>query len=240
MKAFRIYAVAGTLLCSSPAVFASEYADFLRDATAPYGHYRQSLSLTSGNDAIEKSSQAVQQFIQGWDALAGRYAADPPKPFARLDDFPAKLKRPVEVGREALALLKDGRSARAHTVLEEVRYILWDLRVRAGINSITDRANDYHEAMEVILDHVAKAKDEDDLNDTVERYGAWLTIKWEELALAGDLALIRKDFDPAFSQGRKVLADYLAVLRKGDVVAAKAMSGQIKGAYKKVWSLDPR
>lgn len=240
MKTLMTYVAAGTLLCSAPAAIAAEYADFLRDTTAPYGHYRQSLSLTSGNEAVDKAALEVQQFVAGWETVAARYAGDPPKPFASLGDFPAKIKRPVDVGRDALALLKEGRAARAHTVLEEVRYILWDLRVRAGINSITDRANDYHEAMEVILEHVAKAKDEDDLNDVAERYGAWLSIKWEELALASDLSAIRKEFDPVFSDGRKVIADYLATLRKGDVAAAKKMSGPIKGAYKKVWSLDPR
>lgn len=239
MKTLMMYVAAGTLFCSTP-LFASEYADFLRDTTMPYGHYRQSLSLTSGNDAVDKATQAVQQFVTGWETVAARYAGDPPKPFAANGDFPAQMKRPVAVGREALALLKEGRAARAHTVLEEVRYILWDLRVRAGINSITDRANDYHEAMEVILEHVGKAKDEDDLNDVAERYGAWLSIKWEELALASDLGAIRKEFDPAFAEGRKVIADYRATLRKGDVAAAKKMSGPIKGAYKKVWSLDPR
>ena len=114
------------------------------------------------------------------------------------------------------------------------------MRVRAGTNSIADKTNDFHEAMEVVRDHAADAKRPDELMAVGERYPAWLSIKWEDHALAADLTAIRKDFDPAFADGRKAVADYLSAVRKGDVEAARKLSGGVKNAYKKLWALDPK
>ncbi len=39
---------------------ASEYADFLRDLSGPYAHYRQSLMLTSNANNIDKARRSAQ------------------------------------------------------------------------------------------------------------------------------------------------------------------------------------
>jgi hypothetical protein len=240
MKRLTSITVASLMLAAASSALASEYADFLRDAANPYGQYRQSLVLTSSKDNADKAQQAIAQFTQGWESVAEKYATDVPRPFAGITDYSAKIQRPVAVGKEAMALMKEGKVARAHAALEEVRYLLWDMRVRSGINSIADKSNDFHEAMEVVLDHAAAAKSADELMEVGERYAAWLSIKWEDHALAGDLAAIRKDFDPAFADGRKAVADYLNALRKGELEAAKKLSGGVKNAYKKLWALDPK
>ena len=239
MTRFRTLTLAGLLCVAASSTFASEYADFLRDATNPYGHYRQSLVLTSSKDNADKAQQAIAQFTQGWEVVVAKYAADVPRPFAGIADFPAKLARPVAVGKEAMLLMKEGKIARAHAVLEEVRYLLWDMRIRSGINSVADKSNDFHEAMEVVLEQAGDAKTPDELMAVAERYGPWLMIKWDEHALAGDLAAIRKEFDVAHGEGRKSVSDYLNALHKGDLDSAKKLASGVKNAYKKVWALNP-
>jgi hypothetical protein len=240
MQHLRSFTLSSLLLITAGSASASEYADFLRDMASPYGHYRQSLVLTSSKDNADKAQQAIAQFTQGWEAVAAKYATDAPRPLAGITDFSTKIQRPVAVGKEATALMKEGKVARAHAVLEEVRYLLWDMRVRSGINSIADKSNDFHEAMEVVLDHAADARTPDELKAVGERYAAWLSIKWEDHALAGDLVAIRKEFDPAFTDGRKAVADYLNALHNGDMDAARKLSGGLKNAYKKLWALDPK
>ena len=240
MQHLSSLALSALLLITTGSACASEYVDFLRDIASPYGHYRQSLVLTSSKENADKAQQAIAQFTLGWEAVAAKYAADAPRPLAGIADFSTKIQRPVAVGKEATALMKEGKVARAHAALEEVRYLLWDMRVRSGINSIADKSNDFHEAMEVVLDHATDARTPDELMAVGERYAAWLSIKWEDHALASDLTAIRKEFDPAFGDGRKAVADYLSALRKGDMEAAKKLSGGVKNAYKKVWALDPK
>jgi hypothetical protein len=94
--------------------------------------------------------------------------------------------------------------------------------------------------MEIIFDQASSAKNAEELISVGERYGAWLSLKWEEHALAGDLAQIRKEFDPAFSEGRKAVADYLDALRGGNIDAAKKLSRGVKNTYKNMWALDPK
>jgi len=49
---------------------ASEYADFLRDLSGPYAHYRQSLMLTSNANNIDKATQSISQFSIGRKGIA--------------------------------------------------------------------------------------------------------------------------------------------------------------------------
>ncbi len=240
MKLFKQFALAGLLLAATNSAMASEYKDFLRDLAVPYGHYRQSLVLTSNKDNADKARLAIDQFIQGWDGLATRYAMDPPTPFAGMADFSAKIKRATAVGQEAQTLMKDGQVARAHAVLEEVRYLMWDMRIKARINSVADKANDFHEAMEVVLDQATAAKGKDELTNVWTRYAAWLLIKWDDHALADDLEPIRKEFDAALMDGRKSITAYLDALHSGDTDSAKKLAGGVKNAYKKIWALDPK
>jgi hypothetical protein len=236
----RTFIVAGFIGVMSQSALAAEYADFLRDLAEPYAHYRQSLVLTSNSSTIDKATQEVSQFALGWERLATRYAGDPPKPFAGITDFKTRIARPLEISKEAAALLKQGKVNQAHAVLEEVRYLLWDMRIRSGINSIADKANDFHEVMEVVLDHAAAATDSEELKSVATRYGSWFLIKWDEHALASDLATVRAEFDNKFADGRKVIVSYIAALGSGDREAARKLAGPVKNAYKAIWAIDPK
>ena len=196
--------------------------------------------LTSNPDNIDKATQSISQFSTGWKGIVEKYAGDPPKPFAIIPGYADKIGRPLMISQEAQTLMATGKVAQAHMVLEEIRYLLWGMRVQAGINSVADKANDFHEAMEIILDHAAAAKDAEELAAVEARYGAWVVIKWEEHSLAADLGPVRKEFDIALTDGRKTIADYLTVLRNGNFEAAKKMVGPIKSAYKKMWAIDPK
>ena len=48
------------------------------------------------------------------------------------------------------------------------------MHVQAVINSVADKANDFHEAMEIILDHAAAAKNAVELSAVEAHYGAWV------------------------------------------------------------------
>jgi hypothetical protein len=239
MKTLKIFTIACALLLLSSPSLASTYTDFQRDLAVPYGHYRQSLMLTSKKENADQAKLAIEQFIKEWETLSKRYSTDIPTPFVAIADFSSKLQRPVAIGHEAMKLVSEGQVINAHAVLEEVRYLLWGMRIQARLNSVADKANDFHEAMEVVMDQAATAHSAEELTAISQRYGAWLMIKWEEQALADDLTSIRAKFEPALAEGRPVINAYLDALRAGDSVAAKKLTGSIKNAYKKIWLLDP-
>jgi len=217
---------------------ASEYAAFSRDLVQPYDFYKKSLALTSKKEDADKAKSAINSFVETWGPFAAKYAGDVPKPFAGIADFSTKIKRPAEVGKLAAEQLKTGNITQAHATLEEVRYLMWEMRVKSGIASLSDKANDFHEAMEIVLDHAGDAQSAEDAKKVFKRYGAWFLIKWDDMANADDIASIRKSFDPAFNDGRKAVVGYLDTLKQGDLNQVKKLSGSVKGAYKKVWMLD--
>lgn len=219
-------------------VNASEYSAFTSDLVKPYDFYKKSLALTMKKEDAVKANLAINSFIETWVPFAAKYSVDTPKPFIKLADFSADIKRPTEIGKQAAELIKAGNIAQAHAALEEVRYLLWEMRVKSGVVSLSDKANDFHEVMEVVLKHVGEAQSPDDVKKVFRRYGAWFLIKWDDMANADDIVSVRKSFDPAFTDGRKAVASYLEVLKQGDLAQAKKLSGSVKGAYKKVWMLD--
>jgi hypothetical protein len=234
-KALLLFVV--TLILASGAS-ASEYKTFTRDLVQPYDSYKKLLSLTNKKEDAEKAKAAVSSFIEAWSVFAAKYASDVPKPFAEIRDFSAKITRPIEIGRQAAEYLKMGNVERAHSVLEEVRYLMWEMRITSNIVSLSDKTNDLHEAMEVVLDHAALAKGPEETKKVYDRYGKWFLIKWDDMINAPDVASVKKAFDPVFEDGRKAVAAYLDALKQGDVVLAKNLSGGVKGAYKKVWMLS--
>ena len=132
-------------------VGAADYTAYQKDVMESYGFYKKALSLTGKKENRDKAIPVVQNFIDGWAEIVDKYKENPPQEFKEIVAFQEKLSRPVAVGQEALTLLQDGNVLAAHSSLEEVRYLLWRMRIDAGIVSLNDKINDFHEAMEIII-----------------------------------------------------------------------------------------
>jgi hypothetical protein len=216
---------------------ASDYKVFQKDIMEPYGFYKKSLALTSKKKNREKAIDMVEKFIGSWEAFAQKYENDVPDQLKQTYDFNKKINRPVAVGHEALEMLRAGKVKIAHTQLEEVRYSLWQIRVDAGIVSLNDKINDFHEAMEVVLDGVAESHSSDSLQHLDARYGAWLAIKWAEIKSADYSGADKDAFSLAIANGHNAIAELRKNLKKGDAVGAKKAGGKVKKSYKTIFFL---
>lgn len=225
-------------LAMSSIATASDYAVFCRDLAAPYSDFKKSLSLTSKKEDSEKAKLAINSFISGWEKLASRYASDAPTVFAAEKDFQALINRPVAVGKEAAALMAKGEIKAAHNLLEEVRYLMWQLRVTNGVVSLADKVNNFHEAMEIVLDKADETKDPAKWKAVEYRYGAWLAVTWEELNLAPAQETSSPAFKAAFKDGRDAIKALRAALVHADQTNIKQSGSAVKTAYKKVFFLD--
>ncbi|MDJ0807357.1 MAG: hypothetical protein QNJ78_11035 [Gammaproteobacteria bacterium] len=218
-------------------VIASEYADFTKDIVEPYGLYKRSLALTSKKKNQEKAIVVVQKFINSWGMFANKYANDVPDQLSQTVDFKSKIHRPVTVGEEALAMLKAGEVKQAHLLLEEIRYSLWRMRVDAGIVSLNDKINDFHEAMEVVLDGITEDRSPEQLKYLGNRYGGWLAIKWAEVGMA-DSSVVDKDaFTLVIKNGHNAIANLLEMLKMGNFAEARNAGGKVKQHYKTIFFL---
>jgi hypothetical protein len=226
----------GTLLVAPVVAMGSDYADFNKDLSLPYSHYKKSLSLTSKKEDADKAKVAIAAFTTEWGKLAAKYSKDVPDVFASVKDFPALIARPVAVGTEARELMEKGDVKTAHNLLEEVRYLMWNLRVTNGIVALADKANNFHEAMEIILDKADEAKDANGLRQVEARFGPWLMVAWEEVALAPESAL--SSVKTTLVEGRASVAALRTALKNGDRAAIKQQGTAVKNAYKKIFFMD--
>ena len=218
--------------------FAADYQSFTRDAAVPYSQYKKSLSLTNKIEDAAKAKAAIDAFVTGWTVVADRYGKDRPTVFAAVNDFPALIAKPVQIARDSAALLDKGDVKGAHAKLEDIRYLLWNLRVTNGVNALADRVNSFHEVMEIMLDLADHAKDQAALNGIEGRYGSWFAISWEELKLAPATETGAKGFAEAFAEGRSAIASYRSALRSGDRPAIKTSGNAVKNSYKKIFFMD--
>lgn len=217
---------------------ASDYTTFTKDLVSPYSYYKKSLSLTSKKEDAEKAKAAIAAFTREWENLSAKYAKDVPEPFAKEKEFTALIARPVTVGREAAALMAKGEVKAAHGLLEEVRYLMWSLRVRNGIVALADKANSFHEAMEIVLDKGDEAKGAEALKSVDERFGPWLAVSWEEVALAPVAANQAAAIADVMVEGRSAIAALRTALGSGDRQAIKSSGTAVKNAYKKIFFMD--
>lgn len=230
-----IVAIVITLLVLPLPSYAATGEKFAADMVEPYGFYKQALSLTSKAENQEKALQSTELFLAAWGKLTAAYAKEIPEPFAGRTEFTPVLQRSAAVGQEAMALLQGGKVLEAHLALEEIRYLLWEMRVQAGLTTLNDKVNDFHEAMEIVLEGM------DEHSATLakfgKRYGGWLAIKWEEVASLQPTIQEREIFAAAVAAGRQAIADSRKAMAADDLPAAKKAAAAIKGAYKKIFAL---
>lgn len=225
------------LLCAPGIVFASQYDTYTKDIMQPYGLYKKSLALTSKVENKQKAISVVKKFINSWGELAAKYASDVPDRLASTVDFSAKINRPIAVGKEALALLNKGEVKKAHAHLEEVRYTLWRMRADAGITSLNDKVNDFHEAMEVVMDGIKTDNSASHLQHIGDRYGQWLAIKWAEIAHFSAAVEDKAAFAEIVNNGENAIIKLIKVLKDGNAASAKKEMGKVKKAYKSLFFL---
>jgi len=233
----KFVAVCMLLLSIPGLVIASEYTVFTKDIVEPYGLYKKSLALTSKKKNQEEAIVVVQKFINSWDVLASKYANDVPDQLNQTVDFASKINRPVAIGEEALAMLKAGKVKKAHLRLEEIRYSLWRMRVDAGIVSLNDKINDFHEAMEIVLGSITEDNSSEQLQYLGNRYGGWLAIKWAEVGTANFSITDKDAFSLVIKDGQNAIADLVETLKKGNAAEARKAGGKVKKNYKAVFFL---
>ena len=233
----KFAAVIMFLLISPSLVMASNYKDFQKDIEEPYGYYKKALALTSKKESKEQAIVVVGKLVSSWETLARIYENDVPDQLKHTDDFSRKINRPIALGNEALEMLTAGKVKKAHAHLEEVRYSLWRMRVDAGIISLNDKINDFHEAMEVVLDRMATDNSTASLQHIEKRYGDWLAIKWATISENDYVGTDKDGFAITVEDGHNAIAELRENMKKGNPDGSKKAGGKVKKSYKKLFFL---
>ena len=234
-----ILLLSALLILSLPTIsLASDYAKFQYDSVAAYGFYKKALALTSKPDTQKKSIATMEKFMRSWNGLASKYKHDAPEPFSALNNYTELIMQPLTIGQQVLKELNAGQIEAAHSTLEEIRYLLWKMRTDVGLVTLSDKVNDFHEVMEIVLDKMHEDENAGNFRKVGKRYGAWMEIKWEEQSRMDVFPTDRDTFNKALIDGRNAISELRSQLAEGNIKAAKAAGKKVKKAYKAVFFLD--
>ena len=235
----RILLLTTLLTLSLPALLlAAEYSTFQHDSVEAYGYYKKALSLTSKPNTQKESIATMEKFMSSWKVFTDKHKETAPEPFAALPNYTELVVQPLSIGQQVLIELKEGQIKTAHTTLEDIRYLLWKMRTDARLATLSDKVNDFHEVMEVVLDKMHENESPESFRKVGSRYGAWMEIKWEEQAGMDVFAAERDTFNKVLQNGRNAITELRSQLASGDIKAAKAASKKVKKSYKAIFFLD--
>jgi hypothetical protein len=216
---------------------ASQYQRFKTDIIEPYSYYKKSLALTSKKKNQDKAVYNLEKFVDTWSTFAKKYEHDIPDELKQVNNFNSKINQPYQIAQEALEMLKNNKTKASHIHLEQIRYVLWKMRVDAGIISLNDKINDFHEAMEIVLNGISKGKSPDSLKYLGNRYGKWLEIKWAEVGREVSGVEDKQPFKSAHANGKTAINELYQALINGHFNEARSAGQKLKKSYKAIFFL---
>jgi hypothetical protein len=142
--------VPAALLAGTRGEAANNFQQFQQEVNKAYASYRMALFQTNKKNQT-KSLESAVSFQKQWQAITEKYIEAPPDIFANDPEWEATL---VEIGNiNALSIneMLSGQLSDAHDTLEAIRDELGALRQRNQVITFSDHVNNYHEAMESLL-----------------------------------------------------------------------------------------
>lgn len=216
-----------------PAAFgADEATDAMQ---AAYASYRAALFRTNSNAQAE-SEQAMANTRKAWADILQRYGSKAPVPYDRDPQFRTALLNVDGVFARSQALVQSGKLNDAHAALEEARDLLADLRARNGVITFSDHMNEYHAAMEAVLENGTSLLEQPSgMYTLIERTGvlSYLATRLRQAAPANlvkdaDFMAMHKAVEASVETLRGTLA------RQDAAGARKAIDG-LKAPYSKMF-----
>jgi len=238
MRRFQ-WALAAILILIPSFACASSYTAFQQDLSTPYTLYKKALMMTGHAKHNQEEIKAVlEKSASAWQQFAEKYKENRPETYAKIEKFAERISRPAQISKEALAAVQDGKAHQAHKTLEPIRYLLWEMRVEAGISpSLSDKVNDFHEAMEVVLGGIAQHHKPEGLRHLNKRYGTWLALKWKDIGNAPEAKSLGQQFQELISEGTEAISQLKITLNHGNAKQAAKAAKRVKKSFKKIFFL---
>lgn len=128
---------------------AGEIARFTTQYNEAYASWRWALHHTGRGDG-PAAERALGDFVTRWSVLMDRYKAPPPH-FSEEERWGDTLGDTRKMAQRAQDAVRKKDFRTAHGLLEDIRYLLSELRRRNGVITLSDHMNAYYDKLEEIL-----------------------------------------------------------------------------------------
>lgn len=114
-------------------------------------NYVKALVSTSKKD-YNASSEALSGLVEDLTAVSEGYAENPPAVYADDEQWPETIDEALAIAVDSREKLLENDIDAAHTALEPMRDLFFELHVRNGIDLAGDRMTEFHTTMEIAIE----------------------------------------------------------------------------------------
>lgn len=224
------------MLVFASSVMAATYQNFAEDTKKATFAWKKALGTTSANNKAE-SAKLMKEFMTEWNEIVKKYSSTPPAEYKKVAGYQDNIHVIGLIMGKASAEVEEGKVLEAHDTIEAYRYITWDMRADAGINTLIDKLNDLHEVMELVLEEMEIAE-ADQLKKIMKRKGTWLRIKWLEARSYMKKQNMPADVMKAVDEGLQAINNLAKYANQQNVDKADEEAHKVKKAFKKMYFND--
>ncbi|WP_440945870.1 hypothetical protein ACSAZL_17475 [Methanosarcina sp. T3] len=114
-------------------------------------NYAKALVSTSKKD-YNASSEALSGLVEDLTAVSEGYTEKPPAVYASDEQWPETIDRTLAIAVDSREKLLENDIDAAHTALEPMRDLFFELHTRNGIDLMGDRMTEFHTTMEIAIE----------------------------------------------------------------------------------------
>lgn len=215
-------------------VCAAEFKDFTKDSQQAVLFWKTSVGSTSKKDKAT-TVKVLNGMLKEWSGIQQKYSSSIPTDITNLKAFTAMLNGVDKSAKTALSLSKKGKLKEAHEVLEEIRYLMWNVRAENGIQPLIDVLNDFHEIMEIVIETAEMSETPEEFSTIVNRWGYWMKSKWFDIgakikATGGDKTMLGY-----YEEGKQQIDIFMEGARKADIDMVDPAAHKVKKNFKKLF-----
>jgi len=134
--------------------------------------------------------------------------------------------------------IKSGKALEAHSSIEVYRYVLWQIRAEAGIETLINKLNDLHEIMESLEHSIIMLDEGIQLKKLMNSEGIWFIIKWLEVKYLIDSNDYPKELKEAALHGVKAIDGLKTAADSGDIDMSDEKIHDAKKAFRVIFFSD--
>ncbi|AKB35194.1 hypothetical protein MSSAC_0604 [Methanosarcina siciliae C2J] len=193
-------------------------------------NYVKALVSTSKKD-YNASSEALSGLVEDLTAVSESYAENPPAVYADDEQWPETIDEALAIAVDSREKLLENNIDAAHTALEPMRDLFFELHVRNGIDLVGDRMTEFHTTMEIAIGDANE-------NDTaaVAALIPELEAEWESVSNAEPPASADENYESSLQAVELKITELWSAANLNDTEEAIIVAEELRQAFAQVFA----
>ncbi|HIH92646.1 TPA: hypothetical protein HA338_00905 [Methanosarcina acetivorans] len=193
-------------------------------------NYVKALVSTSKKD-YSASSEALSGLVEDLTAVSEGYTEKPPAIYASDEQWPETIDKALAIAVDSQEKLLENDIDAAHTALEPVRDLFFELHARNGIDLMGDRMTEFHTTMEIAIE------DANENNTTaVAAHIPELEEEWESVSNAEPPASADENYEASLHAVELKITELESASNLNDTEETIKVAEELRQAFAQVFA----